>query len=215
MFSRKNKGINVLITAGATREPIDVVRHISNMATGRLGIEIAKESYERGYGTTLLYGFGTVKVPEHIETIRFTTTQSLLENVLEKINEVDVYISSAAVSDYAPVGEDKKIDSGKDELIIKLKPTPNVLKEARAASKPGSIFVGFKLGYNLTEEKLIKQANESYGSIVDLIVANDLSKIDGNKHEAILLYKGEIMKRVYTKQEIAKTIFDSIESITK
>lgn len=208
---KQKKDISVLVTAGATREPIDAVRHISNFATGRLGTEIAKEAYYRGYDIHLLYGFGIAEVPDYIDTTNFTTTQSLLEKVLEKIRDTDVYISSAAVSDYAPVPEDKKISSEEDELVIRLHPLPKVLKEAKAASREGSTFVAFKLGYNLSEEELIRQAITSYGDIADIVVSNDLKKIEGFKQESVLLYKGQVVGRTHTKQELARAIFDYLE----
>jgi len=209
--SQGKKDIRVLVTAGTTREPIDAVRHISNFATGELGVEIVKEAHDRGYDVTLLYGFGTAEIPDYIKTVRFTTAQSLLEKVLEKIGNTDIYISSAAVVDYAPIPVNEKISSERDELTIKLRPTPKVLKEAKAAAKPGTEFVAFKLNYNVPEEELIRQAMKSYGEIADIIIANDLTKIEGQSHEAILLYKGDVVNRMYSKNEIANAILDCLE----
>ena len=181
------------------------------MGTGKLGVEIAKEAYYRGYETKLFYGFGSAEIPEYINTTRFTTTQSLLERVLEEIGNVDIYISSAAVSDYAPIYEHGKISSERDELTIKLLPTPKVLKQAKAAAKPGSIFVAFKLGYNLSEQELLDQARRDYGDVGEIIVANDLININESKHEAVILYKGNVISRVHSKPEIARAIFNCLE----
>lgn len=208
----KKKDIRVLITAGPTREPIDAVRHISNFATGKLGIEIAKEAYYRGYDINLLYGYGQIEVPQYIHTERFSTTKSLLDKVLAKIKETDVYISTAAISDYMPIYEDKKISSDRDELIIKLKPTPKVLKEAKLIAKKDCIFVAFKLGYNLTESELLKQAIENYSEVADIVIANDLVNIQNSKQEAIILYKGQIVNRTHNKEELSKAIFCFLEN---
>jgi len=209
----QKKNVKVLITAGPTREPIDEVRFISNFATGSLGVELAKEAYDRGYNVELLFGFGTAQIPEHINTARFTTTQSLLEAVLERIGNVDIYISAAAVSDYSPIPTKGKISSDKDQLTIELRPTPKVLKEAKKLSSPDSTFVAFKLASGLPEQALIEQAIESYGNIADLVVANDLTKIEGYKQEAMILYKGQILNRTHTKQELAKALFDCLQNI--
>jgi len=209
--NRQDNGINVLITAGPTREPIDVVRHISNMSTGRLGVEIAREAFRRDYNVLLLYGQGTAKVPPYIRTERFTTTQSLLTKVLQELPRTDIFISSAAVSDYAPVPLDEKISSDKDELSIQLRPTPKVIKEAKKAARLDTRFVAFKLGYKMKESDLIEQAIASYGSVADLIVCNDLADITEERHPAIVLYKGQVVSRVEYKSHIAKAIFDTLE----
>lgn len=216
-MSRQN--INILITAGPTREPIDAVRHISNFATGSLGVEIAREAKRKGYNVKLLYGYGAVPVPEGIPTIRFTSTQDLLNKVLREIKDADVYISSAAISDYAPIYEDKKIDSGKDNFIIKLKPTPKVLKEAKKVSKKVSkkscIFVAFKLEYKFTEQELIDDAIRNYGDIADILIVNDLTKINKTKHESIILYKGKIINRSNSKIDLAKNLINVLGTLFK
>lgn len=206
--------MKVLITAGSTREPIDAVRHVSNISTGKLGIEIAKESLKRGHVTLLLYGFGALKPPSYINTKKFATTKDLYDLVINEIKNFDVFISVAAVSDYTPIFIDEKIDSDKNELIIKLKPTPKVLKEAKKIANKNTLFVAFKLGYMLDENELIKKAIESYGEIADIIIVNDLLNINDRKHLATILYKNKILYKAKTKKEIAKLLFNTIETKT-
>jgi len=206
------KKVNVLISAGPTREPIDAVRFISNFSTGELGVEIAKESYLRGYQTELLYGYGTTEVPGYLNVTRFTNTQDLLDKVLQRLPNIQVYISSAAVADYFPVYENKKISSDKDEMILKLAPTPKVLKQAHAAAREGTVFVAFKLEYNLSEEELLQKALHSYGQITPIIVINDLTKINQQEHCAAITYNGRVIKRVSSKKSLARAIFDLLEN---
>ena len=85
------------------------------------------------------------------------------------------------------------------------------MKEAKAVARPDTEFVAFKLNYNICEEDLIAKAMESYGNIAKIIIANDLKKIDESRHEAVLLYEGNIIKRMYSKKEIAKAMFDCLE----
>lgn len=207
----RKKSLRVLITAGPTREQIDAVRYISNMSTGNLGVEIAKEAHRRGYNTHLLYGFGTAQVPDYIPTERFTTTESLLEKVSSRIKNYDIFISAAAVSDYATVPKNEKISSDNKELTIKLKQTPKVIKEARKIANKNIRFVAFKLGYNLNENKLIKQAIDSYGSVADIMVCNDLANITENEHPATILYKNKRVSKVNNKKQIARAIFENLE----
>ncbi len=214
----KNKReINILVSAGPTREPIDQVRYISNMSTGATGIIIAKESFNRGYDTELLLGPGEFNLEENnqVKVTRFITTNDLLNLVLEKIKKVNIYISTAAVADYSPIIKDEKIPSGKEKLTIKLYPTPKVIKIAKQFANYNTIFVAFKLNYNLSEEELIEKAKSSYDNIADIIVVNDLRDVNQTitSHKAIILFKGNIYCKVNSNEEIAKTIFDIIGEI--
>lgn len=201
----------IVITAGATREPIDAVRHISNFATGNLGVVLAQEARKRGYAVTLLFGYGETMIPEDIETIRFTTTDDLLEKALSEIEDADIYISTAAVSDFAPVYTDEKISSDQEELVIRLKPTPKVLREVKKKACKTTRFVAFKLTYKEEENRLVQKAVKSYGDIADIIVANDLTWVDAKEHKALLLYRGNIIRQMSSKHEIACAIFDCLE----
>lgn len=197
----------VLVTAGPTRESIDAIRYISNIFTGRTGVEIAKEAYNRGYNVELIYGPGSAKIPDYLRVTNITTTSDLLREVLKKIKNTDIFISAAAVLDYSPRKVDRKIESGISELVIKLYPTPKIIHEARKLTRKETLFVTFKLDYKLPKEELIAQARSTKG---DIIVANDLSNISENQHPALILYKDKIEK-ANTKREIAVKLFDIIE----
>jgi len=207
------KTSKVLITAGATREPIDQVRHISNFATGRLGVIMAYEADRRGYDTHLLMGYGTVDPPSHIPTVRFSTTHDLAEKVVKSIPTTDIYISTAAIANYAPVPQDGKIRSGKDELVIRLKPTVEILPLAREYAPKGAIFVGFKLEPGMPEEKLIEKAWNDYGGICDIVIANDLNRIGIKSHRAAVISQGVVIGISETKQDIARLTFNAIERL--
>jgi phosphopantothenoylcysteine decarboxylase/phosphopantothenate--cysteine ligase len=203
------KPLRILITAGATREPIDTVRFISNVSTGKMGVEIAKEAARRGHSVYLLQGTGSYPAPEDILTARFTTTKDLMKKVTEIISDFDVYISAAAVSDYAPEFVDAKIGSNQEELVLRLKPTPKVIREAKKAARKDTLFVAFKLEYN--KENIVEIAKKAYDDIADIIVVNDLADIDDSKHIAQILCKGRV-HRASTKEDIAKQIIQSVEN---
>ncbi|PIZ52336.1 hypothetical protein COY27_00640 [Candidatus Woesearchaeota archaeon CG_4_10_14_0_2_um_filter_33_13] len=208
----QKKKLKILITAGPTREYLDPVRFISNFSSGETGVKIADEAYQRGYDVELIFGPGTAIVPEYIKTTRIVSAAELLQAALEKIKDVDVYISAAAVADYSPTKVDQKIESGKEELIVKLYPNPKIIKEVFKHSKKDSIFVAFKLNYNLTEEELIKKATDSYGRIAKVLVVNDLKNIDKNKHSAIIISKGKIFSRVDNNKDLALELFNCLEN---
>ncbi len=204
--------IRILITAGPTREPIDEVRFLSNISTGKLGVEIAKEARARGYQVELLLGEGSiVEIPPEILVTRFSSAQDLLNKSLERIKNVDVYVASAAVADYAPKKENIKISSYLDQLNLILYPTPKVIKEVKKVAREETIFVSFKLGYGSSEEELHQLAQRNYGEIANIIVLNDLTQIKDNQHLALIQWKGEDFSRAYSKRGIAVGILDCLE----
>lgn len=201
--------IKVLITAGPTRERIDAIRYIQNKSTGKLGIQIAKEAYKRGYDVILIYGPGTARVPSYLQVIRVESTKDMLKEVLKRIKDVDVFISAAAVSDYSPRYQDIKIASGMDKLTIELYPNPKIIEEARKIAGNKTIFVTFKLEYNVDDKTLIERAKNTKG---DIVVANDIKNIKGSHHPALILFGQKIIK-AKTKKEIATIIVDLISDI--
>jgi len=100
MFKKKKLNINVLVTAGPTFEAIDPVRFIGNRSSGKQGIAIAKIFYELGANVTLILGPSSQKIPENIKVLNIETANDMLE-VVKKINNIDVAICAAAVSDWA------------------------------------------------------------------------------------------------------------------
>lgn len=93
----------LLITAGATREPLDPVRFLSNRSSGKMGYALAQQAIERGAQVTLVSGFATAPVPVDCTLISVQTAQEMLDACQACFEATDVFISAAAVADYAPV----------------------------------------------------------------------------------------------------------------
>jgi phosphopantothenoylcysteine synthetase/decarboxylase len=102
--------MNILITAGNTLVPIDRVRCITNVFTGKTGASIARCAWERGHRATLLTSH-----PEAIENpprsdrwamLRYSTFDDLRNLMRERVTdgELDTVIHCAAVSDYLAGG---------------------------------------------------------------------------------------------------------------
>jgi len=165
----------VLVVAGATVEPIDDVRVITNRSTGGTGIELAKAAFEHGANVELWLGRHEVEVPSWLSTKPFETTNDLMA-MAEKA-EADICIVPAAVSDFAPSKKQPgKIPSRSGALTLDLQPTPKVLNRFRKGARKA--LVGFKAeaGLGAVELKgqamaLVKEAD------VDFVVANDVSKV--------------------------------------
>jgi phosphopantothenoylcysteine synthetase/decarboxylase len=102
--------MNILVTAGNTLVPIDQVRGITNIFTGRTGARIAWHAHERGHQVTLLTSHPEVLAElggDHWPAVRKYRTFDELEAALAEILRtecVNTLIHCAAVSDYRPVG---------------------------------------------------------------------------------------------------------------
>ncbi len=167
--------LRVLVVAGATVEPIDDVRVITNRSSGRTGVELAKAAFEHGANVELWLGRHETPVPSWLSTKRFETTADLAA-MAEKA-EVDICVVPAAISDFAPAKKRPgKIPSREGALTLDLQPTSKVLNRFRKGSKQA--LVGFKAEADVSEADLkaramalVKEAD------VDFVVANDVSKV--------------------------------------
>ena len=103
----------ILITAGPTNEYIDEVMKITNMSTGRLGIELTKNYLNEGYEVTLIATRSVVRSNlyerynlgnnPNLKTIPIETTEDMLQALItESENKYDLVIHSSAVGDYKP-----------------------------------------------------------------------------------------------------------------
>lgn len=94
-------GLHILITAGATHEPIDPVRFITNRGSGKMGYALATQASILGACVTLVSCNSRLPIPPACkEFIAVATTSDLYKIVTDKIAHQDIFISCAAVSDY-------------------------------------------------------------------------------------------------------------------
>ncbi len=171
-------GVHVLVVTGATVEPIDDIRSVTNRSTGGTGIELAKVAYEHGADVELWLGRHETPVPLWLPYKSFGTTADLAA-MAESVN-ADICVVPAAVSDFTPAKKQKgKIPSREGGMTLELQPTPKLLERFRKGTK--KVLVGFKAeagvsGADLKARamSLVKEAD------VDLVVANDISKVKGD-----------------------------------
>ena len=201
----------ILVTAGPTRVPIDAVRHISNVSSGRTGLEIARAAARAGAEVTLLLGPGRVAAgaSERLRVIDFETFDDLHALVRHHVGSrgYDVLIHTAAVSDYRPVAEATgKIPSNKEELVIRLRRTPKIVDEVRSLD-PLITLVKFKLEVGRTEAELLQiAANSRDRSDADFLVANDLERITEGVHPAVILDRHGVIGHAGTNHELAEAL---------
>jgi phosphopantothenoylcysteine decarboxylase/phosphopantothenate--cysteine ligase len=211
-------GIRILITGGATAEPIDPVRIITSRASGRMGAALAYEAFRRGADVTLVHsgriGFAGVR------EIYTETAEEMTGAVLDELgsgdrgdagNGYDLLISAAAISDYTLDPATDKIRSG-SQLTLDLRPTQKLLEAVRDAY-PDLAVVGFKLE-TVGGEALIERAKEvmnRYGLL--MVVANTVESMGGGEGEVWIITEGgrNVIHAGGTKDAIAGAVFDSVE----
>lgn len=172
-----------LVITGATAEPIDDMRVITNRSTGNTGIEIAKALYRHGIDTEIWYGHTATTVPDYMPTRRFTTVSSLISLVEGHILDFDLIVNAAAISDYTLKKTEGKIKSGKKALTLRLTPTEKVIKRIidileSNGVRAGVTVVGFKAESRIGVEGLYARGRASMAeSGVDMVVANLLEDV--------------------------------------
>jgi phosphopantothenoylcysteine decarboxylase/phosphopantothenate--cysteine ligase len=209
------RGKKILVTAGPTWVPIDAVRVISNVSSGLTGIAIASHAAKMGGTVTLLLGpVGKVtRSPGHqVTSLKikkfkyFDELQKLVKNEL-KCKKYDILIHVAAVSDYRPAAISlKKISSGKERLVVALRPTVKIVGQMRKRAK-GAFLVIFKLEALQPRRKLIEIAYNSLRRTgADMVVANNIGEVGETRHKAYIIDPDKNVVSVNTKEELAKRL---------
>lgn len=215
---RDLEGWKILVTAGATREPIDAVRFISNPSSGKMGVAIAEAAKVRGAEVLLVAGHMEVEPPEGVEVIRVKTAQEMLEAVMQYVDWFDVLISSAAISDFRPkqVAEGKIRRSETGSLILELEATPDLLATIRKI-RPDAFLVGFAAE---TGDPIQGAVEKLRRKGLDLIVGNDITEpnsgfgVDTNKC-VFISRDGQIEHLpLLKKYEVAHRLLDKVKAIS-
>lgn len=202
-------GVNIIVTAGPTKEYIDPVRFITNRSSGKMGYAIAEVAYNMGANVTLITGETSLK--SNVKNIiQISTCSDMLDTLSTHINNCDILIMAAAIADYKPKSySEEKIKKTDDTLTIELTKNIDILKELSKSKKDNQIFVGFAAETENLQSNAIKKLKEKN---LDLIVANDVSRndigFDSDYNEAKLYFKdGNISETGRKlKTDIAKII---------
>ncbi len=210
-------GMNILVTAGATREALDPVRFITNHSTGKMGYAIAKIASYRGANVTLISGHSNLDDLQFVRTIKINSAVDLLEEVKRQSPKNEIIVMCAAVADYAPaIFSNQKIKKNEhDDFNLALQKNPDILKylgENRLENQ-------FLCGFAMETQDLIKNASKKLESKnVDMIVANSLNEkgagFKSDTNIVTLLTKNEQHTLpILQKIEVAEKILDKIISI--
>jgi phosphopantothenoylcysteine decarboxylase/phosphopantothenate--cysteine ligase len=209
-------GKHVVVSAGGTREPIDLVRFVGNRSSGRMGVALAAEAKRRGADVTLVYANGSVPPPAGVEVVPAPTAADMRREMLAR-GDADVVLMAAAVADYRPSKpEEGKRTKDTEMWSLDLEPTEDVLAELGSMPSNGRVLVGFaadsgERGLERAREKLANKRG-------NLFVYNDVSQsgigFEAEENELVLVSpRGERRIGRRSKEECAVAILDEVEGL--
>ncbi|MEO5580122.1 MAG: bifunctional phosphopantothenoylcysteine decarboxylase/phosphopantothenate--cysteine ligase CoaBC [Gemmatimonadaceae bacterium] len=212
-------GRKVLVTAGATREPVDPVRFISNHSSGRMGIAVADAAWRRGAEVTLVAGHVDVTAGPWLRVVNVETTSDMRRTIADLLPAADVLIMAAAPADFrpsSPASQKVKKGASPDAGSIQLAHTEDIIKSTMGSRSAGSVIVGFALE---TENAVANGATKLREKNLDLIVVNSAVEegagfvSETNRVTFLAPGRPDEELPLMKKTELADLILDRVETI--
>ena len=198
----------ILIIGGATAEPIDDIRLLTNRSSGKTAVALAIGAFERGADVELWYGYATEPVPSFIPIRRFETIKDLQRLVKTKhIKHFHSIIMCAAIANYTPKKRPGKIASGQPCFNIECSPSPIVLEQLRTYAPQAKIFAFKAEEKKENVPKKTKDLLQRYH--LDGAMGNTLASFGGQGSEIfILTKKGKRQWKKGNKEGVVHFILD-------
>ncbi len=173
--STQLSGKNILITLGATIEPIDPVRFISNYSSGKMGMALVNNCIEMGAKVVCIYANINVPLNEKAINIQALNADKMYQAVMSNIEQQDIFIAVAAVSDYrVKYPNNQKIKKSASNLILELVPNKDILADVCKLSKK-PLCIGFAAE---TQNTLKNAKNKLKNKACDAIILNDVANAE-------------------------------------
>ncbi len=202
-------GRRVLVTAGPTQEPIDPVRVLTNVSSGKMGYAVARAAREAGAQVTLISGPVALATPPGVARIDVRTAEEMFEAVKQAVKGSDVFISVAAVADYRVKNRAaQKMKKSGAGLALELEENPDILSWVAAQPRPP-----FCVGFAAESEKLAQHAKDKrLKKGVPLMAANLAQEALGAEDNSITLYDehGEHPLGRGPKLELARKLLEHV-----
>lgn len=204
-------GKRILLTAGPTFEPIDPVRGITNLSSGKMGYAIARAARETGAEVTLVSGPTALPTPYKVHRINVQTAQQMFDVVMSHLDEQDVFIAVAAVADWRVANaSDQKLkkNSAGDVPQLKFEQNQDILASVAAlANKP------YCIGFAAESENLLRHGEEKRKKKgIPLLVGNIGHETFGKDENELVLFDDKGNKRLPRagKQDLARQLIAEI-----
>ncbi|WP_405020486.1 bifunctional phosphopantothenoylcysteine decarboxylase/phosphopantothenate--cysteine ligase CoaBC [Kitasatospora sp. NBC_00070] len=209
-------GRHVVVSAGGTREPLDPVRYLGNLSSGKQGYALAVTAAARGARVTLLSANATLPDPAGVDVVHVSTALELREAALKAVADADAVVMAAAVADFRPAeyasGKIKKVD-GVEPAPVALVRNPDILAEISAhRARPGQLVVGFAAE---TDDVLANGRAKLARKGCDLLVVNEVGggKAFGRDTNAAVLLSADGTETEIAdgpKESLADTVWDAV-----
>ena len=205
-------GYKVVVTAGPTREAIDPVRYISNRSSGLMGFAIAQAVVEAGAQCLLISGPTDLQTPHKVSRINVETAQQMYDAVMMNIKDCDLFIATAAVSDYRPQQpSQQKIKKSQQHLTLELTRNPDILAEV-SKQYPEIFSVGFAAETQDLAQSAIQKLNQKS---LNMVIANNVARndigFDSEENEVTAFWQGgEQTFEKASKSRIARQLIQLI-----
>lgn len=207
--------LNIMITAGPTREALDPVRYISNKSSGKMGFAIAAAAAQRGANVTLVAGPVDLPTPHGVTRKDVLSALDMQQAVMADIVQQQIFIGCAAVADYRAIDiaqeKIKKTDNNQT-ISIQLIKNPDIVAEVAALTTGKPWVVGFAAETQNVEEYARQKRQRKN---LDLICANDVSGttqgFDSDNNALHLFWQdGEKKLPLSSKQLLGQQLLDEI-----
>lgn len=205
--SDKLSGVKIVLTAGPTQEPLDPVRFLSNNSSGKMGFAMARSAAALGADVTLVAGPVCLDTPDGVKRVNVSSAADMLEAVMAKADDCDIFVAVAAVADYR-VAEiaNHKIKKNESKMDLQLTRTQDILATVAALPKP-PFCVGFaaetKDIENYAREKLEKKKLHMIAA--NPVVQNDEVVFGSDTNSLEIFWRGNGHTRIAkaAKQQVA------------
>lgn len=194
-------GKRVLITSGPCREPVDDVRVLTTRSSGMMGKALALQAFRLGADVTIVHA-DTVPCVTNVDATNADEMRDAVMSELAARGGTDVYISAAAISDFAPVRTDGKIRSGKPARID-LSPLPKLLDAVLDEYKP------FTVAFKIDRDPL-PPARALLKKGVSLVLTNRPETMGSVSGDYQLLSQKGAHRLAGTKDEIAAKVWEQV-----
>jgi phosphopantothenoylcysteine decarboxylase/phosphopantothenate--cysteine ligase len=200
-------GERVVVTGGATSEPVDPVRVLTNRASGKTGRAVARACYVAGADVTVVHDgpdlpWATVRQVE--------SAAEMTDAAVEAAGDADALVSAAAISDYTVAASDEKIRSGQDDLSIDLESTRKLLDSVRAAHSDLPL-VGFKAETGSDDEAKVAAAREIQERVdLHFVVANDATVMGEDETRTLFVRAEEYEPFAGSKDDLGVRVAEEL-----
>lgn len=208
-------GKKAFVSAGPTYEPLDPVRFIGNHSSGKMGLAIAEELYNRGADVTLIMGPSSISLPSNgIKYLRVNTAEEMYNTCTKQFENSEIGIMAAAVADYTPVEVAvNKIKKNDSQLIIELKKTKDILKSLGEKKSASQLLVGFALETTNERDYALGKLKSKNADMIVMNSLNDKGAGFGTDTNKVTIFDKsgkEFNYELMSKKEVAKNIVDTL-----